>query len=97
MPAIREMALLIPDAAPSLRKSRDEHIFSGLPPIADLRIGARGQSAAFNIEIDFRGLIQAFEAKSRAVRGRISSKCRTATSGFPAACRRALRGKQERS
>jgi hypothetical protein len=29
-------------------------MFAGLLPIADLRFGARGQSAAFNIEIDHR-------------------------------------------
>jgi hypothetical protein len=34
-------------------------MFAGLLPIADLRFGARGQSAAFNIEIDHRAQFNA--------------------------------------
>jgi len=34
-------------------------MFSGLLPIADLRLGARGQSAAFKIEIDHRAQFNA--------------------------------------
>src|SRR5215831_5981709 len=42
-----------------MSKARDKHMFAGLLPIADLRFGARGQSAAFNIEIDHRAQFNA--------------------------------------
>src|SRR4029077_18342694 len=35
-------------------KAQNEHMFSGLPPAADLRLGARGYEGACLIEVSYR-------------------------------------------